>query len=101
MKRFAGCWLGGLALLLLVPDAAGQSVETQGSAAGSAVVGDHDAAFGMVLQPWREEAASDIDRPPRVRDLGADTDEALRDARAQALQYEALRRFHHAQPKRR
>lgn len=100
MKRFAGCWLGALAFLLLAPDAAGQRAEKQASADGSAVIGDYDAAFGMVLQPWREEAVSDIDRPPRVRDLGADA-EALRDARAHALQYEALHRFHRAQPKRR
>lgn len=101
MKRITGCWIAALALLAFVaPDAAGQATETQAPTQGSAVVGDRDAAFGMVLQPWQEEAASDIDRPPRVRDLGADAD-VLRDAAARALQYEALRHFHRAQPKRR
>lgn len=99
MKRRAICWA---AMLVLLPGAASfaQPEATEAPQGGSTVVGDRDAAFGLVLQPWREEPVSDIDRPPRVRDLGADTG-ALRDVRARSEQYEALRRFYHAQPKRR
>ncbi len=33
---------------------------------GTTIVGERDTAVGLYLTPWREEAASDIDRPPRL-----------------------------------
>lgn len=99
MRHNAAC-LAGILALLLAPATFAQKGASETPRTGSTVVGDQDAAFGLVLQPWREEPVSDIDRPPRVRDLGVDA-AALRDVRARSKQYEALRRFYHAQPKRR
>ncbi|HET8882727.1 MAG TPA: hypothetical protein VFM56_11175 [Solimonas sp.] len=38
--------------------------------AGTTLIGQRDAAVGLYLLPWKEEAPSDIDRPPRRFDAG-------------------------------
>ena len=35
---------------------------------GTTIIGEREAAVGLYLTPWREERASDIDRPPRLFD---------------------------------
>jgi len=36
---------------------------------GTNIVGERDTAVGLYLVPWREEQASDMDRPPRLYDV--------------------------------
>ncbi|WP_420426328.1 hypothetical protein [Algiphilus sp.] len=96
--RPALCW--GLLLLLIAPAAAAQTAGAQADR-GSTVIGDEEeAAIGLFLRPWREEAVSDIDRPPRHHDMRP---EALRieDVPARVHQYERLRAFQRTQPQRR
>jgi hypothetical protein len=57
------------------------------SAAGATIFGDQESAIGLYLLPWREEAPSDIDRPPRL--LDADS-LATDDARGRAERHESL-----------
>lgn len=37
-----------------------------GEGAGTTIVGERDSAVGLYLTPWKEEAPSDIDRPPKL-----------------------------------
>lgn len=43
------------------------AVDTQ-AAAGTNIVGEMESAVGLYLMPWQEEAAGDVDRPPRLVD---------------------------------
>ena len=36
---------------------------------GSTVMGDPEAAVGLMIAPWKEEFASSMDRPPRFFDV--------------------------------
>ncbi len=36
---------------------------------GTRVLGEPEAAVGLFIAPWREEAASTTDRPPRLFDI--------------------------------
>lgn len=40
--------------------------------AGTTLVGDRDSAVGLYLLPWKEEAPSDIDRPPMKFDVASE-----------------------------
>lgn len=96
--RRAPWWV--VPMLLIAPAVAAQTADTQ-SDRGSTVIGDEEeAAIGLFLRPWREEAVSDIDRPPRSHDMRP---EALRieDVEARVHQYERLREFQRTQPQRR
>lgn len=60
MKRVASTVVAGmLGVVAQVAPAAAPSL-------GTTIVGERDTAVGLYLTPWREEAASDIDRPPRL-----------------------------------
>jgi hypothetical protein len=41
------------------------AVNTQ---AGTNIMGEQESAVGLVLMPWQEEAAGDVDRPPALTD---------------------------------
>ncbi len=51
--------LGALCL-----DAAALDQRADGT--GTTIIGEHEAAVGLYLTPWREELASDVDRAPRL-----------------------------------
>jgi len=90
----------GLAVGLAAHPVGAQSPDTEATA-GSTVIGDEEeAAIGLVLRPWREEAISDIDRPPRINDLRPEA-LAIEDVQARNRQYEVLREFQRTQPHRR
>jgi len=38
---------------------------------GTTIVGEQDAAVGLYITPWKEEKASDLDRPPSLFDVPA------------------------------
>ncbi|NGY03414.1 hypothetical protein [Solimonas terrae] len=42
---------------------------TAAADAGTTLIGQRDAAVGLYLLPWKEEAPSDIDLPPRQFDV--------------------------------
>lgn len=89
----------GLLLMLAAPPLAAQTPGPD--AAGSTVIGDEEeAAIGLVLRPWREEAMSDVDRPPRALDLRPQL-LSVEEVEARASQYEVLREFQRTQTQRR
>ncbi|HZP11444.1 MAG TPA: hypothetical protein VFB36_03365 [Nevskiaceae bacterium] len=51
-------------LLLLLGFTAGVAMAATPAAPGTTIVGDREAAVGLFLDAWREEAASDLDWPP-------------------------------------
>lgn len=59
---------------------------------GSTVIGDRELALGLVLMPWKEEAPSDVDRPPRLHDPRP---RPLSDAaiRAEARHFETVQEY--------
>ncbi len=65
-----GLVLAGIALCM--PAAASAAEPPRAQAApeiGTNIVGERDTAVGLYLVPWREESASDMDRPPRLYDV--------------------------------
>lgn len=66
--------LRGLAVLtgvsLCLPAYAAPDIEPAAAPEiGTNIVGERDTAVGLYLVPWREESASDMDRPPRLYDV--------------------------------
>ncbi|MES0874926.1 hypothetical protein [Sinimarinibacterium thermocellulolyticum] len=82
--------------LVLLPAWAAAAPDTA-EPAGTTIVGEREAAVGLHLAPWQDEAAFDLDRPPGLHDvplqaldprrfeLQADYDEAIRDYRRERL----------------
>ncbi|MGJ8669501.1 MAG: hypothetical protein ACSHXK_08445 [Oceanococcus sp.] len=50
--------------LIVAPVFAEQSASP--SPLGATIVGDQEAAIGLFVTPWKEQAASTTDRPPRL-----------------------------------
>lgn len=85
-----------VAIGLLLPAFAVAAADS-GEPAGTTIVGEREAAVGLYLAPWQDEAASDLDRPPGHYDvplqaldlhrfeLQADYDEAIRAYRRERL----------------
>lgn len=46
-----------------------QAVPQADGSIGTTIIGERDAAVGLYLTPWKEEAPSDIDRPPLLFDV--------------------------------
>lgn len=95
-------WMAPLAIVLglAVHPVCAQPSGTDG-APGSTVIGDEEeAAIGLFLRPWREEAMSDIDRPPRANDLRPEA-LTVEDVEARIQQYERLHEFQRTQTQRR
>lgn len=61
-----------IASLLLAGAFAAQAGAEVEQTAGTTVIGEREAAVGLYLTPWREEAASDIDRAPRLYEPGSE-----------------------------
>ena len=53
-------------------------------------------ALGLYLMPWKEEAASDIDRPPRLLQLSPKLGSAEA-AESRAMLHDSISAFRHAQ----
>lgn len=53
-------------------------LDSRAPAMETVIVGDRDSAVGLYLLPWREEAASDIDLPPRRHEEAAQALDAAR-----------------------
>jgi hypothetical protein len=47
------------------------STEVREGGIGTTIVGEQDAAVGLYITPWKEESASDLDRPPSLFDAPA------------------------------
>lgn len=56
-----------------VPADAGSKNSARQVDSGTTVVGDQDAAVGLFLTPWKNEAAADMDRAPGLLDREAAT----------------------------
>lgn len=54
----------GVALLLIFTCT--HAAET--TPAGTTIVGDQEAAVGLFLAPWKDEARAELDRPPGLAD---------------------------------
>lgn len=67
---------------------------------GTTIYGDHEQALGLYLMPWKEEAASDIDRPPRLLQLSPKLGSAEA-AESRAMLHDSINAFRHAQVGRR
>ncbi len=59
----------GIASLLSLQVLAASEAPAFSDALGTRVLGEPEAAVGLFIAPWREEAASDTDRPPRLFDV--------------------------------
>lgn len=40
---------------------------------GTTIVGEEESAIGLYIMPWKEESASDLDRPPSLYRLPTET----------------------------
>lgn len=58
---------------------------TEAPQAGVTILGDQDSALGLVLAPWKEETAADLDRPPALQDPEPEAVDA--EAYARSLRY--------------
>ena len=67
---------------------------------GTTIYGDHEQALGLYLMPWKEEAASDIDRPPQLLQLSPKLGSAEA-AESRAMLHDSISAFLHAQVGRR
>ncbi|MGB0213539.1 hypothetical protein [Algiphilus sp.] len=76
------------------------AADDAGPAAGSTIVGDQESAIGLFLMPWREDPASDMDRPPRRLPLAPDVG-AVDDTRARVEIHETVDLFRRTQLERR
>jgi hypothetical protein len=57
------------AALLIACAALSCTATAEDGDAGTTIVGDRDAALGLVLAPWKDEVrAPDLDRPPAMQD---------------------------------
>lgn len=52
------------------------STEVREGGIGTTIVGEQDAAVGLYITPWKEESASDLDRPPSLFDAPAQPQDA-------------------------
>ncbi len=52
--------------LLISPLCPAQSGLADAATPGTTIHGDQDTAIGLFLTPWKEQAASTTDRPPRL-----------------------------------
>ena len=52
--------------ILLMIFAGAQAAET--TPTGTTIVGDQEAAVGLFLAPWKDEARAELDRPPGLAD---------------------------------
>ncbi len=59
----------GIASLLSLQVLAAAEVPAVTEGLGTRVLGEPEAAVGLFIAPWHEEAASDTDRPPRLFDV--------------------------------
>lgn len=84
-----------LMLLALLPGAPLSAAAPAASAPGTTIVGEREAAVGLYLTPWREEAASDVDRPPRLFEPPRQTLEAAEFEREVELR-ESIEAYHRA-----
>lgn len=83
MKRAR--WLCCAAALMLSAQARSEDAPPpKAPAMETVIVADRDAAVGLYLLPWKEEAASDIDLPPRLHDVPAQALDPIRFARRTA-----------------
>lgn len=71
-----------------------------GEGEGTTIVGEREAAVGLYLLPWREEAPSAIDRPPRpLMDAPAPLDAAAFARRVDSDEAEAAYRRVRVEPR--
>ncbi|WP_029891435.1 hypothetical protein [Polycyclovorans algicola] len=94
-RLLLGVLMAGLAPLGVAADDT-ETVPATAAAVGTTIFGDHEQALGLYLMPWKEEAASDIDRPPQLLHLmpALGTPDA---ARTRAVLYESINAYRHAQ----
>ncbi|NKF23437.1 hypothetical protein [Solimonas marina] len=53
-----------LASVAALADPAAAKATKPAAEVGTTLIGDRDSAVGLYLLPWKDEAPSDIDRPP-------------------------------------
>lgn len=80
MKRLI-LLLGMAAQLAQAVAWAAEAAQPKAPTMETVIVGDRDSAVGLYLLPWKEEAASDIDLPPRLHEVPAQALETSQFAR--------------------
>lgn len=93
------CWAGLLSCGLSVADAQDRQAEgsasvaaANGAGTGTTIFGRQDSSVGLYLLPWKEDQASDLDRPPQHwTPQGAEADSVGAGDRAEA--FNALRQY--------